>query len=61
MSTLKVKDLIKEFSVGRSVELERLFSEGEKRGISRGIVSDSIGRMASEGIIQVKQGKVFLK
>jgi hypothetical protein len=61
MSTLRVKDLIKELAVNRSVELDRLFAEGERRGIPHGIILDSVGRMASEGILAIKDGVVRIK
>ncbi len=58
MVTMQIKKLIEDLSIDKKVELKRVIEEAEKSGISSGFAKDAIGRLASEGIISVRDGVV---
>lgn len=59
MVTMQIKKLIEDLSsIDKKVELKRVIEEAEKAGISSGFAKDAIGRLASEGIISVRDGVV---
>lgn len=58
MVTMQIKKMIEDLSIDKKVELNRVIEEAEKAGISKGFAKDAIGRLASEGIIAVKDGVV---
>lgn len=58
MVTMQIKKLIEDLSIDKKVELNRVIEEAEKAGISKGFAKDAIGRLASEGMISVRDGVV---
>ncbi len=58
MVTALAERLVRELALGGRINLESVYLKGEERGIKRSMLSEALGRLASEGVIKVKKGVI---